>query len=730
IWLGNGNGTFNSPTLLNTNGATGVYPRGMVAGDFNLDGHLDIAFTHGINLDSSGNPHGVGLLLGNGDGTFQAPQEYLVGRSALVNVAADVNRDGAPDLLVIDTGLINVLLNQTPPPIAVSPSSLSFSNQLVGTTSSALAAKVSNNGAVATTIAVAASGDYAQTNNCPVSPATLAPSASCNISVTFKPTATGIRNGAITVSDRLPGSPQTVALTGTGVAPIVTLGGNSISFGTQIVGTSSAVQMVSLSNTGAATLTFTGAGITVTGTNSGDFSQTNTCGASVAAGANCNINITFKPTATGARSASLTLNDDAANSPQSVSLSGTGVAPAVSLSSASLTFTSQPVGTTSASQNIMLSNTGNATLTFSGSGIAITGTNSGDFSETNTCGSSVAAGANCTISITFKPTATGARNASLSVTDNASGSPQSISLTGTGVAPAVMLAPTSLTFAGQLITTTSAAQNVTLTNSGTAPLTISSIAISGTNSGDFSQTNTCPASSATLAVNANCTISVTFTPSVTGSRTGSLTITDNASGSPHSVSLTGMGSDFSLAAATGANCPAGGNCSTSASISAGSTATYDLQVTPNSGFNGPVALTCSGAPGNSTCNVSPGSVPPAGSTSYAFAVTVDNTSNVMLVPQPLFRGIPGVPSSYALMVLPLLLIALGAVRPGMSNHYARRILMPAMAVLFFCVLFSAGCGGGGGGGGGHQPPTNAVLKVTGTSNGVNRTLSLNLTVNH
>lgn len=948
IWLGNGNGTFNSPTLLNTGGASGVYPRGIVAGDFNLDGHLDIAFTHGINLDPSGNPHGVGLLLGNGDGTFQAPQEYLVGRSALVYAAADLNRDGAPDLVIIDTGLINVLLNQTPPPVTVSPSSLSFGNQLVGTTSSALTAKVSNNGTSATTVSVAASGDFAQTNNCPVSPATLAPAASCTVSVTFKPTATGIRNGAITVSDPLPGSPQIVALSGTGIAPAVALSGNSLSFGNQIVGTRSTAQMVTLTNTGTATLTISS--IAITGTNNGDFSQTNTCGASVAAGANCSISVTFKPTATGGRAASVTITDNASGSPQSVSLSGTGVAPVVSFGgTTSLTFSGQPVGTSSAPQSVTLTNTGNAaltitsiaitgtntgdfsetntcpaspstlavgancsvavtfkptatgtrnaslsvtddasgspqgvsltgtgvaaapvvslspaslsfgnqlvgsssasqsvtltntgnatlsfsgsgititgatsgdflqtntcgasvaasssctitvtfkptatgarsagvsiidnaagspqsiplsgtgtapivsfggpvslnfgnqlvgstsaaqtvtltntgtaTLTISGSGISITGANSGDFAETNTCGSSVAAGANCTISITFKPTATGTRNGSLSVTDNASGSPQSVPLTGTGVAPAVTLSPTSLTFAGQLITTASSAQSVTLTNSGTAPLTISSIAVSGTNASDFAQTNTCPASSATLAVNANCSISVTFTPAATGARTASVTITDNAPGSPHTVSLTGTGTDYSLAAASGSNCPSGGNCSTSATIAAGSTATYDLQVTPSNGFNGNVALACSGAPGASTCTVSPASVPPAGSASYAFTVTVGNTANVMLVPQPFLR-VPGLPTSYVFLIFPVLLLAYWTAR-GRSERIARRCLVPAMAVLFLCVLYSAGCGGGGGGGGGGpQPPTNAVLKVTGTSSGVNRTVNVNLTVTH
>jgi hypothetical protein len=548
FFSGNGDGTFNSGVLMPL--PAGFPPANVIiVDDFNLDGKLDIAFEHGgvgRNL-VNGITYGMSLMLGNGDGTFQAPQDYLIGRTAnpvlsrmgsIVN--NDFNGDGVPDVLVIDPeNYITVLLNQTPPPIAVSPSSLSFGSQLVGTTSSALAVKVSNNGTSATTVSFAASGDFAQTNNCPVSPATLASAASCTISVTFKPTATGIRNGAITVSDPLPGSPQIVALTGTGVAPVVTLGGSSISFGNQIVGMSSAVQMVTLSNTGTATLTISS--IAITGTNSGDFSQTNTCGASLAVGTNCSVSVTFKPTATGARSASLTITDNAANSPQSVSLTGTGTAPVVSLSPASVSFGNQPVGTSSTAHNVTLSNTGNAALTITN--IVITGTNSGDFSQINTCPASpvtLSAGANCTISITFKPTATGSRSASVSITDNASGGPQSVSLSGTGTpaAPVVSLSPTILSFGNQHVGTSSTAQSVTLTNIGNATLTLS-MAITGANSSDFSETNTC---GVLVAPGSNCTISVTFKPTAAGNRSASVTITDNAPGSPHSVPLTGSGS--------------------------------------------------------------------------------------------------------------------------------------------------------------------------------------------
>src|SRR5213079_2923462 len=189
-------------------------------------------------------------------------------------------------------------------------------------------------------------------------------------------------------------------------------------------GTTSAVQFVTVTNTGNSTLTFSSSFVI-----SGDFAFAGlgTCGSSVAAGASCTISVKFTPTAAGTRTGTVTLSDNAPNSPQTIPLSGTGgstsTAPAASLSSTSLTFGNQTVGTTSAAQAVTLSNTGNATLTISGLTIG------GDFafSGSGTCGSSVAAGASCTISVNFTPTTTGTRTGTVTITDNASNSPQAIS---------------------------------------------------------------------------------------------------------------------------------------------------------------------------------------------------------------------------------------------------------------------------------------------------------------
>jgi len=213
----------------------------------------------------------------------------------------------------------------------------------------------------------------------------------------------------------------------------------------------SPAQTVTVTNTGNLPLAITDI------TASGDFTQTNTCGKSLTTAAYCTISVTFEPTADGTRTGQVTITDNAQGSPQVVTLTGTGTgtAPAVSLSPASLTFSNQGVGSASATQTVKLTNTGNATLSISG--VTITGTNSGDFSQTTTCSGSVAAGADCNMSVTFRPTAAGSRTATVNIADNAAHGPQTVSLTGTAITPDFSLsAPTTsaAVTAGQTVTYT------------------------------------------------------------------------------------------------------------------------------------------------------------------------------------------------------------------------------------------------------------------------------------
>jgi hypothetical protein len=188
---------------------------------------------------------------------------------------------------------------------------------------------------------------------------------------------------------------------------------------------------VTLTNTGNATLTISG--IALTGANPTSFLTSNTCGSSVAAGANCNLNLRFDPKTTGSLTAALTITDNAANSPQNIALSGTGggaTSPTVSLSATSVSFPNETVGSESTLQTVTLTNTGSVTLTITS--IALTGTNPTSFLTSNTCGSSVAAGGTCNLNLRFDPKTTGSLSAALTLTDNATNSPQSIALSGTG----------------------------------------------------------------------------------------------------------------------------------------------------------------------------------------------------------------------------------------------------------------------------------------------------------
>jgi hypothetical protein len=210
------------------------------------------------------------------------------------------------------------------------------------------------------------------------------------------------------------------------------------------------------------------------------------------------------------------------------------VNPAVNLSPVGLNFGSQAVQSSRSPQSVTLTNTGSGALTISS--IAV----SGDFTQTNNCGTSVAVGNSCAVNVILTPTRSGIRRGKLSISDNPSGNPQSVTRSGTGAAePGVSLTPAGLAFSSQNVGTASAAQSITLTNTGTGILTISSLAVTGTNASDFAQTNSCGSS---VAPGATCTIGVTFTPSASVARTATLSVTDNANGGPQTVSLSGTGS--------------------------------------------------------------------------------------------------------------------------------------------------------------------------------------------
>ena len=481
VAIGNGDGTFQQaqafqiPSILNTESS--------VVGDFNGDGKPDMAF-------ASQSSNVVTILFGNGDGTFSGHIEYSVPSvSNNVNflMAADFNGDGALDMALADfgnggDGEVSVFINR--PVTAFTPRTLKFASQAIDTTSPEQSLTLNDAGAAPLKItSITASGDFAQTNDCGSS---LSAGKTCTVDVTFSPTADGVRNGVLTFTDNASVIPQTLAISGTG---------SGAGFLISVASGSSASQRVTAGQTARYSLVFASAG---------GFNGTVTLSCSGAPiGATCTeAPVSFPLTGASALTATIYLATTAVafapptlvpesmpTSPRSFQLrfnsmwvgllfwiillltlpaivagrrrppawralmaatmlvliwagcggsgsvsTGPPPAPKVAISPSSLNFSSENQSTTSPMQSVTLTNSGNAALSVMA--ISVGGTNSSDFQQTNTCGSSVAAGGSCSIGITFTPAATGSRSATLSIRDNATGSPQLVNLAGTAVPPA------------------------------------------------------------------------------------------------------------------------------------------------------------------------------------------------------------------------------------------------------------------------------------------------------
>ncbi len=382
---------------------------------------------------------------------------------------------------------------------------------------------------------------------------------------------------------------------------------------------------------------------------------------------------------------------------------GPSSAPSVTLSPYSLQYSSQAVSSTSTAQTALLRNMGSSALAIS----SITA--SGDFAESDDCGTSVSAASSCTLSVTFTPTAVGTRLGSISIQDNAAGSPHIINLSGIGSGPVAAVSSSGLNFAAQPLTTSSGSQTVTLTNTGTATLNVGAIQISG----DFAQTNNCPA---TLAANSSCTINVNFTPTASGTRTGTLTVNDNALGSPQVVNLNGAGADFGLANSTGAD-----------TIQPGSAANYTLTVSHVGGsFGNAINLTCSGLPAQTSCSLSPSAVTP-GASSASSTLTITSTATVSQVAPNGSRNASIYSVWIQLQAIGLFGIVLVASRSSGKKMRGRIVAMLLTAAL----IFMTGCAGGTGIGPTRQTgttPGTYTVTVTGSSGHLQHSLPVTLVV--
>jgi hypothetical protein len=474
-----------------------------------------------------------------------------------------------------------------------------------------------------------------------------------------------------------------------------------------LVNATATPQNITISNTG-------GVGVNLKSfTVTGDFQiSANTCGTSLAPNTGCTVSITFSPTFAGPRSGAFSVNDDTGT--QTVQLSGNGQAkPTAILSVTSLKFSSQTVATKSDPQPIGLTNNGDIALT----GIAVSVT--GDFSAVNFCGPTLTGHSTCAIAVTYVPTQVGMESGVLTLT-TALGL-QTVTLSGTGIAPpGISSTPAIVNFGDQAVSSTSTSQVVTLTNNGgfllngltfavadtTADATANEYAITG---------STCP-SDGTLGVKSSCQITVSFTPSQAGVRNGSFTASAANLSAPLTVALTGTGEDFQIQVSS----------ANSAVIVNGQTATYQVHILPVNGSTGSVSLSCTGAPQNSTCTLSPAmtSLAVPEFSTVTVATGVDGTAQAMPV-QRIWQRIG---------------ITLAALLPCVFlGGRRRRVLLRAWLIGFvtLALMLPAACGTHASGGStstptGPQGPTTPsgvyTINITASIPGLQRSAQVTLTV--
>jgi hypothetical protein len=458
-------------------------------------------------------------------------------------VATDSVSGQSLSVVLIGSGVASAL--------PVSVSTPSFSSVAVGNTTEGYFSftNVSQSALTVTQFALkgGAQSDFGiLLNNCGVG-TVLNPFDGCSATITFTPSAAGTRVAEIDIGYSGGSSALSVPLAAVGLAPsrAITFESSGLELGAELLGQAVAGS-VSINNTGSEPVSF--AGVSIAGPAAQDFAIIlNQCPqrpASLAPGSNCEMSVQFTPSALGPRLARLQLADNAAGSPQSLPLAGFGVngAPAIQIEPDAVSFVSEPLGS-STQYDVSLDPVSGAAVTLSS--LQIVGPNAGDFTLVNDCPPILTT--YCDVDITFTPSVTGLRVAELQISDNATGSPQTIPLAGLGLAVpppagAISLTPNPVVFTQVQGIGYSTSITFNVTNTGTAGVLLTGFQIGGRAAKDFGiEGNNCPLSPAPLGPNQSCGITIEFTPSATGVRLATFTLTDNATGSPQSVSIVGEG---------------------------------------------------------------------------------------------------------------------------------------------------------------------------------------------
>ncbi|MGA7637731.1 MAG: choice-of-anchor D domain-containing protein [Candidatus Acidiferrales bacterium] len=460
--------------------------------------------------------------------TFTAKFSPTAAGAATGNISIASNAPGSP-LTIALTGSGTTGQAQ----LTMSPASVSYGNVAVGSSATQTITLTNSGNATLTVSQASASGTGFSVSGASW-PMTINAGSSGSFSAVFAPTSAAAATGSISVVSNAPGSPAAIALSGTGVQGQLGASPASVNFGSVNVG-SSGSQTVTLTNSGSASLTISQATASGTGFSVSGITTPLTLGA----GQSTSFTAKFSPTSAGSVSGSVSLSNNGPNSPVTVALTGSGIvtAPQLTITPSSVNYGSVAVGS-SAPQTITLTNSGNATLTVtqaiaSGTGFSMSGA---------TMPMNINAGSNASFTATFAPTSAGAASGSISVVSNAPGSPAAVALSGTGVQGQLGANPASVSF-GSVGVGSTGTQTITLTNSGTASVTISQGTASGTGFNISGLTTP-----QTLGAGLSTSFTAQFAPTSAGSPTGSISIVSNAPGSPLTIALSGTATQPQLSA--------------------------------------------------------------------------------------------------------------------------------------------------------------------------------------
>jgi hypothetical protein len=497
----------------------------------------------------------------------------------------------------------------------------------------------------------------------------------------------------------------------TGAIPLVSFSSNTVTFPAQAIGTTSSPVTVTLTNIGSAAMSLTGFSLS-----GSEFMLTNNCPATLAATASCTVSLTFAPATSGTHVGTLTLTDNAYDTPQVVQLIGNIPTPAIKIIEGTMAFPGVAVGAVFGPQPELVFSSGTGPLIISNISAI------GDFSETDNCVGTLAVNQSCTINVSFRPTAPGVRQGTVLITDNASGSPQSISVSGVGNAELVV--STDFLPLPSVLVGSSASMTITLSNFTSAAIGIKQFILQGPNTGDFSQTNNCGTS---VASQASCVVNIIFTPTAGGVRWTNLSVVDS-NGNTVGALLQGTGIDFALSSSTFPSV---------VTITAGQTANFTVWLAGQGAFNGTVSLSCNGGPQGSTCSTTPSSAPLT-LAGPATAITVSVSTPVHAAAYtPVFgftrgQGSPKLKPGLAFLIVMLLGLLLFWRRLAMKVP----ILTTSLILLVLGVfLFAVSCGGGSSSGNPtpSSGPTSGLasytITVTGTSGALTNSTNLTLIVN-